>query len=78
MFPRVLPVLQKKKGSHVLRSLGLRDIEIEGYKVLALFSPTPKRIDSCISELKAAVEDIRMIIRNLKEIVYFNTNNQKW
>ena len=54
----------KKKGSHVLRSLGLRDIDIEGAIRFSLSSlNTKEEIDSCISELKAAVEDIRMITK---------------
>ncbi|NCB71335.1 MAG: aminotransferase class V-fold PLP-dependent enzyme, partial [Clostridia bacterium] len=54
----------KKKGSHVLRSLGLRDIEIEGAIRFSLSSlNTKEEIDICISELKAAVEDIRMITK---------------
>lgn len=54
----------KKKGSHVLRSLGLRDNEIEGAIRFSLSSlNTKEEIDICISELKTAVEDIRMITR---------------
>jgi len=54
----------KKKGSHVLRSIGLKENEIEGAIRFSLSSlNTKEEIDLCIPELKSAVEDIRMITK---------------
>lgn len=54
----------KKKGSHVLNSIGLKENEIQGAIRFSLSSLTTKEeIDTLIPILKKSVEDIRLITR---------------
>lgn len=54
----------KKKGSHVLNSIGLKENEIQGAIRFSLSSLTTKEeIDALIPILKKSVEDIRLITR---------------
>ncbi|MGB5823310.1 MAG: cysteine desulfurase family protein [Proteocatella sp.] len=54
----------KKKGSHVLQSLGLKEDEIQGAIRFSLSSLNSKiEVDELIPVLKNAVEDIRLITR---------------
>ena len=54
----------KKKGSHVLNSIGLKENEIQGAIRFSLSSlNTKEQIDTLIPILKKSVEDIRLITR---------------
>ncbi|MFR8251721.1 MAG: cysteine desulfurase family protein, partial [Anaerovoracaceae bacterium] len=53
----------KKKGSHVLRAMGLKDEEIEGAVRFSFsYQNTPEEIDAVLKELKAAVTRNRKML----------------
>jgi cysteine desulfurase len=54
----------KKKGSHVLNSIGLKENEIQGAIRFSLSSlNTKEQIDTLIPILKKSVEEIRIITK---------------